>query len=170
MTSNNELTVDIPEERYDLQILYSLRRIIQASNIHSRRLKTEHDITAPQLVSLMALCDIGPMTIARLAKEVYLTPSTLVGIIDRLESRGLVVRERNKEDRRKVLIHATDKGKEFAAQAPSPLQDTLAKALSELPDSEQRTIALSLKRIFKLMEEKKLATGEMATSDSSALI
>jgi DNA-binding MarR family transcriptional regulator len=156
MHTDNSEPVSIPKERYDLQILYALRRIVQAINIHSRKLKTEYDITAPQLVTLMALCDLGPMTIARLSKEIHLSASTLVGIIDRLETKELVVRERCKEDRRKILVHPADKGKQFVERAPSPLQETLAKALAGLPEEEQRTIALSLKRVFELMEAGEL--------------
>jgi DNA-binding MarR family transcriptional regulator len=160
MTKKNPVTTQstdvIPGERYDLRILQSLRRIVRSIDIHSRKLSTQSDITVPQLISLLAIMNNSPLTIASLSKEVHLSPSTLVGVIDRLERKKLVIRERDNIDRRKVLIHITDQGRKFANEAPSPLQETFAKALGKLGDLEQSTIALSLERIVNLMEAEKL--------------
>lgn len=149
-------TPEIADERYDLKILQSLRKIIRSVDIHSRKLSMQHDVTAPQLITLLAVVEHGPLTIASISKQVHLSPSTLVGIIDRLEAKGYVARERSAEDRRQVLISVTKEGEAFAKQAPSPLQETLAEALSELTPLEQATISLSLERVVELMEAKEL--------------
>ncbi|MDB2414801.1 MarR family transcriptional regulator [Rickettsiales bacterium] len=147
---------EIENERYDLRIVQSLRKIIRSVDLHSRKLSIQHDITAPQLITLLATAENGPLTIASISKEVHLSPSTLVGIIDRLESKGYVMRERSSEDRRQVLIHITKQGKSFVEEAPSPLQETLAKALGELTSLGQSTIYLSLERVIELMEAKEI--------------
>ena len=82
----------------------------------------------------------------------HLSPSTVVGILARLEGKDLIIRHRNEHDRRRVNVTLSDKGRELMHHAPSPLQDTLAQALDELNELEQATIALSLKRIVELME------------------
>jgi DNA-binding MarR family transcriptional regulator len=146
----------VAPERYDLKILQSLRRIIRSVDIHSRKLNTQYDITAPQLITLLAIYDYGPLTIASISKEVHLSPSTLVGIIDRLESKALVARTRSQQDRRQVLISITPEGEDFVQKAPSPLQETLAEALNQLNPLEQATISFSLERIVELMEAKGL--------------
>lgn len=164
-------TPDIADERYDLKILQSLRKIIRSVDIHSRKLSMQHDITAPQLIALLAVAEYGPLTIASISKEVHLSPSTLVGIIDRLEAKGYAIRERSAEDRRQVMISITKEGRAFTKQAPSPLQETLAEALSKLTPLEQATISLSLERIVELMEAKELdaapilQTGAIDTTD-----
>ena len=144
------------EARYDLQVLRSLRRIIRSVDIYSRKLKTTHQLTTPQLICLLCVVGEGPLNSVAISKSIFLSPSTLVGIIDRLESRGLVSRERDSEDRRIVNVTASDEGIKIAKVAPSPLQDNLAKALQQLPDMEQATIALSLQRIVDLMEVEQL--------------
>jgi DNA-binding MarR family transcriptional regulator len=159
-----------PVQRLDLRILRSLRRIIQAVDIHSRKLASQYKITGPQLVTLLCVTEQGPITTSEIGREVHLSNSTVVGILDRLESKGLVHRERSAMDRRIVMVSATESGHEVAASAPSPLQDVFAAALDQLPELEQTAIALSLERIVELMEAKDidaapvLELGEMKES------
>ena len=51
-----------------------------------------------------------------------------------------------------VQVSLTEQGKALADSAPSPLQDTLAEAMSKLPEAELVTIAGSLERIVELMQ------------------
>lgn len=152
---------DIPEERHDLKILQALRRIIRSVDLHSRKLSMQHNITAPQLVTLLAIADHGPVTIAGLSSEIHLSPSTLVGIIDRLENKGLVERKRDTQDRRRVFIQITKHGKKFSSSAPSPLQERLAQSLEALTPLERSTIALSLERVVEFMEAEDLDAAPM---------
>ena len=143
---------DVPESRYDLLILQSIRRIMRAVDIYSRKLRSQCELTAPQLVCLGTVVEHGPLTVSQIAQRVFLSPSTVVGILDRLAGRGLIERERDTTDRRVVNTVATPAGKKLARKAPSALQDGLHDALKQLPKLEQATIALSLKRVVDLME------------------
>lgn len=143
---------DVPESRYDLLILQSIRRIIRAVDIYSRKLRSQYELTSPQLVCLRAVVEHGPLTVTEIAHQVFLSPSTVVGILDRLEARGLVKRERDTIDRRVVHILPTPSGRQVVTRAPSALQDGLHDALKGLPKLEQATIALALKRVVDLME------------------
>ena len=153
---NNIDEIKISDERYDLKILQNLRKIIRSVDMHSRKLSIQHDITTPQLITLLTIVENGPLTIVSIAKHVHLSPSTIVGIIDRLEAKKYVTRQRSETDRRQVLISIADEGKEFADKAPSPLQETLAEALNKLTDLEQVTIFLSLERVVEMMEAKEM--------------
>ncbi len=142
----------VPRRSYELRILQALRRIIRAVDIHSYKLASQHNITGPQLGCLLAVKESGPLTSARLAKKIYLSPSTVVGIIDRLEEKGLVKRNRDSKDRRLVHITITAAGEQLVTAAPSLLQDTLASALVELPEIEQVSITMALEKLVDLME------------------
>ena len=144
---------------HELRILQSLRRITRALELHSRDLVASYNVTGPQLVCLLAISEKGPLTPTAIAYEVHLSSSTVVGILDRLEEKGLVHRERDRVDRRQVNVAATEKGLALAAQAPSPLQETLATALNRLPELERIAIALSLERVAGLMETRNLGTA-----------
>lgn len=153
------------QKRLELRILRALRRIMQAVDIHSRKLAGQHKITTPQLVALLAIVERGPLTPTDIAGEVHLSNSTVVGILDRLESKGLISRERSTVDRRLVYISATDEGRALVASAPSPLQDVFANALRELPEMEQMAIALTLERIVDLMAAKHLDATPVLTHE-----
>ena len=141
-----------PATRYDLRVLQTLRRIIRAVDLHSRKLSAQHKITGPQLVCLLAIEEHEPVTGSAIARHVHLSPSTVIGILDRLEAKGLIRRERDLKDRRLVQVSLTEQGKALVVSAPSPLQDTLAEAMNDLPEAELARIAESLDRIVEMME------------------
>ena len=166
----NKQTVTDPAQQYDLRILRVLRRITRSIALHSRQLSAVSHITAPQLMCLRTVIANGPMTATAISREIHVSPSTVVGILDRLEDKGLIRRERGREDRRLVFVTATDAGREVAQQAPSPLQKHLADALNALPELEQATITLSLERIVALMEEESGVATEPQGDASSPIL
>lgn len=151
-------------ESHDLQILRSLRRIIRAVDLYSRKLRKDYDITGPQLMCLLEIAAYGPITSSAIGKSVHLSASTVVGIIDRLEAKGLIKRERDQRDRRLVYVTVTDLGREVTAATPSPLQDSFAKALRNLPDHEQAAISRSLELIVDLMEAHQVDAAPILTT------
>lgn len=152
-TLPHEKKMDNSQDSYGLRILMALRHIMHYVDSYSRQLATEYQITGPQLVCLYAIVKNGPLTLSDLGKQVSLSMSTANGIVDRLEQKKLVRRERKHQDRRKVLITATEEGKDLSARAPLPLQGRLIKAISGMPELEQVSIALSLERILCMMKD-----------------
>ncbi|MFH1844571.1 MAG: MarR family transcriptional regulator [bacterium] len=153
-----ELT-DIPESRYGRRVLFALRRVIRAIDIYSRKLVSEHQITGPQLVCLNSIVETGPITATDLAYQVHLSASTVVRIVDKLESRGLVQRQRQLDDRRRVHVTATVAGHELSAKAPYSDKHPLRKALRQLPTEQQDTIASLLENLVDLMDAQALSTS-----------
>lgn len=162
MTNSSETT-----QQYDLRILRALRRITRSIALHSRQLAAYSHITAPQLICLRAVIDHGPLTATAISREIHVSASTVVGILDRLEDKNLIRRERGREDRRIVFVSATEAGVVLAHDTPSPLQKKLADALNALPELEQATITLSLERVVDLMESDEASVvegqGELAS-------
>lgn len=112
------------EDRSDagLRILHSIRRITRAADLYSKKLVVDFGITAPQLLVLDEIVAKGAMMVRSVAAEIHLSSSTLVGIVDRLEAKGLARRERALSDRRKVMVVPTEAGRSLAAESPSALQ------------------------------------------------
>ena len=150
----------------DVRILRALPRIIQPWTSTRASWRQSTISPTPQLVTLLWIVESGSSTASDIARQIHVSNSTVVGILDRLESKGLVRRERSTYDRRLVHICATEAGITLARSAPSPLQDVFANAFHELPEREQNTIALSLERIVDLMEARDIeAAPLLATGD-----
>jgi len=160
--------VDAPS--YDLRILRALRRITRSIALHSRQLSAYSNITAPQLVCLRAVVENGPLTATAISREIHVSPSTVVGILDRLEDKGWIKRERGREDRRIVFVTATDEGVTLVRDTPSPLQQKLADSLNALPEIEQATITMSLERIVDLMESDVEVATEAPEEPASPIL
>ncbi len=129
-----------------------MRRIIRAVDIYSRHLNDSIGLTTPQLICLQRVVEHSNLTLSLLTREVSLSASTVTGIADRLEAKGLLTRERAPTDRRKIYLRPTDSGKEIVKKSPSLLQDKLSTALSRLEIQDQLIIAESLEKIVKFME------------------
>lgn len=156
----------IPRDCYELRILQSIRRIIRAIEISSQQLQQNHQVTGPQLGCLLALREQGASTTTRLAATLFLSPSTVVGIVDRLEEKELVTRLRSRHDRRQVQIDLTEAGRLLLQATPPPLQDNLARALKELPELEQVSITLALEKMVDLMEARQIDAAPVLETGS----
>jgi DNA-binding MarR family transcriptional regulator len=151
---------------YEENILRSLRKITRAIDLYSHQLARQFKLTGPQIVCLRQLRREGTITPSRLAKEVSLSQATITGILDRLEARGLIERERSKEDRRRVIIQLTDNGAELAASAPSPLQERFATKLAGLPKENRAVIDTVLEQIVSMMEAEQLEAAPVLQAGS----
>jgi len=155
MAENHINQTILPEQKQttpQTRILKSIRRIIRAVDLHSQKLSTQHKITTPQLVSLLVISEQEPARSSDIAKAVSLSSATVIGILDRLETKGLIRRERSTTDRRVVNIWTTPEGQELIRNAPSPMQDKLADAIEGLSSDEQTSIAETFERVVNLME------------------
>jgi len=133
------------------EIIDNLRRVFQVVNEQSKRVERETGLTGPQLWAIKVIAENAPIRISELARGMYLHPATIVGIVDRLEKRGLVERERCNKDRRVVYVGLTAAGRQVVATSPEVAQGLLVKGLEVLPDSELRAIAGGFERMVKIL-------------------
>ncbi|WP_461480448.1 MarR family winged helix-turn-helix transcriptional regulator [Porticoccus sp.] len=134
------------------QVLIALRRVIRATDLYSKHLAKTSGLTAPQILLLQAIRDRGQVTIGELAGDISLSQATVTTIIDRLEKRGLVYRERSTADKRKVHAHLTERAVEVLRHAPKPLQEHFARQFEALQEWEQSMILSSLQRVAGMMD------------------
>src|SRR5579862_2436357 len=99
-----------PSEYQDLaEFRFQLRRFLHFSELQAR----EHTLEPQQHQALLAIkglpADARP-TVGELANRLVLRHHTVVELVNRLESAGLVKRSHDAEDRRQILIHLTARG------------------------------------------------------------
>lgn len=134
------------------EVLVALRRVIRATDLHSKHLAKTTGLTAPQILLLQTIRNKGEVTIGELANDISLSQATVTTILDRLEKRNLVYRERSKEDKRKVHAYLTDEAIDTLKNAPIPLQEQFTRQFSELQEWEQTMIISSLQRVAQMMD------------------
>lgn len=152
----SDATSDPTVDQQTRDILRSLRRIIRRIDISSREQEQGFGVTAPQLLCLIAVVEAGTTTQVELSERLHLGGSTINGVVDRLEQKGLLTRVRDPQDRRRLLTSATDAGRELVQRAPPPLHSRLVSGLGQMSGFERATIARSLEVLVDLLEARGL--------------
>ena len=125
-------------------LLPTVRRIIRAVDVRSKRVAKETGLTIPQLVVLQAIAELGEVTASRLSTRVSVSPATLITILDKLEARGLIRRYRSEVDRRIVHTQLTAAGIAELASAPPLLDAAFVDAFLALPPERRAAIREAL--------------------------
>jgi DNA-binding MarR family transcriptional regulator len=133
--------------RLDRQVCFPL---YAASNLLTRLYRpvlAELGLTYPQYLVMLVLWERSPQSVGSLGAKLHLDSGTLTPLLKRMEAAGLVTRQRDPDDERRVIIALTDPGRALRAQA-SMVPETLARelALSEsdltaLRDAVQNVVA-----------------------------
>ena len=150
------------------EVLTAIRQIVRRVSEHSKQLSREVGLTVPQLICLKAIGEAGseqPLTLARLAERVQLSPATVSRIIDRLVRAELVTRERGTNDRRLVRIRLTQNGEDRFRALPKPLQEEFLQRLNALPDTDRHDLVVALQRIAELMGAATLEVSPLLVAD-----
>jgi MarR family transcriptional regulator, organic hydroperoxide resistance regulator len=134
------------------EIMQSLRRVIKAIHDYSRDVSGNFGITAPQLWALKTISQNGSLSQGELSEKMCLHPSTITGVVDRLEKKGYVVRDRNHADRRVVKVRLTSKGKTLAKKTPNPIQGKMIHGLRTLQKRDLNSIHRSVQELVTIME------------------
>lgn len=101
----------------------------------------------PHHAVLMALQLSGPQSQKEIAETLVIDRTTMVHLLDELEERGLVRRERDPRDRRAHAVHLTDEGTALLAKANEQLQQADMDYMAPLSVDEQRQLRDFLVRL-----------------------
>ena len=103
------------------------------------------DLTGTQWNPLLHVAN-GCDTVAACAREGQIDAGAMTRMLDRLESKGLIQRERSTEDRRVVRLALTPQGEEVAKQIPYVLADVINRQLLGFSTEEVQTMVSLLRR------------------------
>jgi DNA-binding MarR family transcriptional regulator len=137
-------------------LLISLRKIIQAIDIHSRTLNKKFGLTGPQLIILQEISNHKQIAITPLSKVTSLSQATVTDITKRLETKGYIVRQKREDDKRSTHITLTKTGEDIIDNLPPLLQEIFINRFSKIEDWEQMMILSSFERVVNLMAAEKI--------------
>ena len=134
--------------------LIALRRILKVTELNSRRLARQSELTASQILLLRYVAQQGRALPSEIAKAIELKQATITVLLNKLEAAGLVTRRRDTEDRRRVWVRLTDAGHKVLEQSPDLLQSRFQHGFDQLDDWEQSMIITALERTAALLDAK----------------
>ncbi len=111
------------------------------------RLAAEHDVSIVQTRLLGVLRDRMP-TMNQLAKLLGLDKSSVTGLVDRAERRGLVARVPSTTDRRAVLVNLTEDGRSLASAISTRFEAEVSMMLDRLPPRDQQALTRIVSRLL----------------------
>lgn len=143
---------DSEKQRIIREIIFHIRRLMQAGSMYTKELNKRYQISAAQLNCMIALYENGSLSSSQIARHIFVKPSTVTGIIDRLEHKGLVKRSRLSPDRRVINIELTPHGHHLAENAPPPIQQKIMDGLRNLPPGEAEKILFGLQALTRMLD------------------
>ena len=114
---------------------------------------SEEGLTQPQFQALRAVAKKGTVCMREISDEMLVTPANITGIIDRLESRGLLRRTGRKGDRRTTDIELTHKGRALQERVAERYGEFMENALRVFTPGEQRTLRELLVKLHEGMSQ-----------------
>lgn len=133
-------------------VVQALRRITKAVHEFSKAVDREFGITGPQLWAMRTIEELGGCSAGDLAERLCVHPSTVTGVIQRLEEKRLIDRTRRPDDRRAVILTLTANGKKLLERAPYPAQGQLLRTLKTMPSDDVAKLRTMLDEIVEKME------------------
>ncbi|NVK24818.1 MAG: MarR family transcriptional regulator [Gammaproteobacteria bacterium] len=147
-------------DKYE-ELLVSLRQVIRAIDLYSKKLSKETGLTSPQLLVLQAVKSKENIMVKEIAESITLSSATITSILDRLERRNLVVRQRSTLDKRKVGINLTSLGEDIIKGSPTPLQQHFIHRFESMEEWEQSQMVATMQRIVNMMDAEKLEASPL---------
>jgi MarR family 2-MHQ and catechol resistance regulon transcriptional repressor len=136
-----------PEQNLALDCYIKLFRaadsVSQTINAHLR----DYDLTVSQFGTLEAIYHLGPMQSGELGQKILKSSGNMTMVIDHLEKRGLVARQRRDDDRRCVDVHLTQVGSELITAILPAHVKGVTQALAALSADEQQQLAALCRKL-----------------------
>jgi DNA-binding MarR family transcriptional regulator len=151
MPKRSDLTTVAQEMERDLRAIREIiRRPLEPAVARG-------NLTGPQQSAMQILVGTDGMSLKELSVQLGLAHSTVSGIVDRLEKRGLIERQAGDKDRRLTRIVVTRAVRDFARNTiPKLSAHPLAEALRRARPTDRRCVIEGVRMLRKILETKNL--------------
>ena len=119
-----------------LQFMQHMWELVHALDVRSKRMVKSVGVTGPQRLVIRIIGQRPNQTASQIASTLNMHPSTLTGLLARLETRGLLVREVDAEDRRRARFLLTLAGKKIDRLQRGTVEAAVRRALARLDDND----------------------------------
>ena len=139
-------------------IVQDLRVVVRTIQAHSRWIEKQCGVSGVQLWAMWELFAFPGQKVSDLSKALFIHQSTASNMLDKLEVKDLIRRDRSGPDQRVVRLFLTKKGTELLSEAPRPAQGAVQDALKRMSDEELSSLRKGLDALI----------GQMSISEEGA--
>lgn len=115
-----------------MRLLWAVDHQLQST---SKRMEASLGLTGPQRLVVRMVGRFPGITAGRLAQLMHLHPSTITGILKRLEKLDMVHRSSDPLDRRKALFTLTEAGRALDVPSPGTVESAVERAIARMPEA-----------------------------------
>src|SRR4051812_20818600 len=148
-----------------LQALSAFREIIGSTKRHLQAVRSGSDLSGAQLWALWEISQRPGIRVGELADRLFIHQSTASNLLDPLQERKLIERERRGADQRIVRVRLTDAGNRALKGAPGPARGILFEAIGELPAKDLVLLNASLRKILRQLRVRDRSAARRPLSD-----
>jgi len=131
-------------------VLKQFRELFRVSQQHFQRIETDCGVSGAQVWALSELEARPGQRISELAQSLSVHLSTASNLLDKLEAKNLVRRERTSSDQRVVKVYLTPEGRRVVSRAPRPAEGVIPDALRKMPEEALRRLHRDLEQLLEL--------------------
>jgi DNA-binding MarR family transcriptional regulator len=135
-----------------LEFMKLLWAVDHALNKRSKWMARRYGVTGPQRLALRIVGRVPEVSAGRLAATLKVHPSTLTGILQRLERRGFLIRHVDQGDRRRVRLELTPSGRAVTASSGGSIEDAVAGVLRRTPAARLVAATLLLRAMVEALD------------------
>jgi DNA-binding MarR family transcriptional regulator len=140
-------TTEVNETAEELDFAAALVRMSHLVQHVFADVSRERDIT-PQQAQLLCMLIGGPVGMTELSRLLHLEKSSLTGLVDRVERRGLVTRTRGSHDRRACQVALTNEGERLAVESHGGVTARLNSLTTELRPADKEHLTSVIARLL----------------------
>ncbi|WP_126443783.1 MarR family winged helix-turn-helix transcriptional regulator [Sulfuricystis multivorans] len=143
-----EASIPITTPEIAFGLILRLVRLVEAG---MQSIDPGHGLSGSQLWALWLVSAQPGLRIGELAEAMFIHPSTASNLLDKLEAKDLIFRQRQCADSRVICLHLTAKGNALVSAIPGPLQGRLRDALLSLPRGELICLCKAIGNVLQKM-------------------
>jgi DNA-binding MarR family transcriptional regulator len=148
-----------------LQVLKKFRIIYGSVRQHFREVEKTCGVTGAQLWVMQEVANTPGIGVSELAGRLSIHQSTCSQLVEKLVTRKFVIKERSKEDQRRVGLHPTKEAIELVKSAPGPAEGVLPEALHTLSADTIRKLDAVLEKVIEQLRVRDDKLAEKPLSD-----
>jgi DNA-binding MarR family transcriptional regulator len=144
-----------------MRLLWNVEHGLQST---SKRMEAILGITGPQRLVLRIVRDRPGLSAGELAHIVHLHPSTITGILERLVRKGLLRRERDRRDNRRVRLRSRVSAKRFVSVSAGTVEAAVRRVLATVPSRR----VLHAREVLSALADALMAPGSKNNTNARA--